>query len=66
MFILIYIIYKVIMTLIKKYVGGILMVKKEQYEAPILEVTEFELTDSIAVSGLSSQGLFGNEEIWGD
>jgi hypothetical protein len=54
------------MTLIKKYVGGILMVKKEQYEAPILEVTEFELTDSIAESGLSSQGLFGNEEIWGD
>ena len=66
MFILIYIIYKVIMTLIKKYVGGILMVKKEQYEAPVIEVTEFELTDAIA---LSSQGLFGttgNEEIWGD
>ena len=42
------------------------MVKKEQYEAPIIEVTEFELTDSIAESGLSSQGLFGNEEICGD
>jgi len=26
-------------------------VKKEQYEAPVMEVVEFELEDSIAVSG---------------
>lgn len=41
------------------------MIKKEVYEAPIVEVIEFELTDSIALSGESGSGSFGNEESWG-
>ena len=39
---------------------------KEIYEAPMIEVVEFEMTDSIAESGMSSSNLFGFEEIWGD
>lgn len=46
-------------------VGGILMFEKEVYEAPVIEVTEFELTDSIAESAQTSSNLFGFEEIWG-
>ena len=43
------------------------MFEKEKYEKPTVEVVEFELSDSIAVSGLdSTKGLFGFEEIWGD
>jgi len=40
------------------------MFEKEKYEKPTVEVVEFELSDSIAVSG--AKGLFGFEEIWGD
>jgi hypothetical protein len=42
------------------------MIKKEVYEAPIVEVITFELNDSIAaLSGESGSGSFGNEESWG-
>ncbi len=42
------------------------MFEKEKYEKPTVEVVEFELSDSIAESGLGARGLFGFEEIWGD
>lgn len=42
------------------------MEEKMIYEAPVLEVTEFELTDSIAVSGKGLFGTIGNEEFWGN
>lgn len=41
------------------------MVNKEVYEAPVIEVTEFELTDSIALSTQGGFGTGGAEEIWG-
>lgn len=40
------------------------MNNKEIYEAPQIEVVEFEIEDAITVSGLSGT-LFG-EEIWGE
>jgi len=46
-------------------VGGILMFEKEVYEAPTIEITEFELTDSIALSTQGAFGTGGAEEIWG-
>lgn len=46
-------------------VGGILMFEKEVYEAPSIEITEFELTDSIALSTQGGFGTGGVEEIWG-
>jgi hypothetical protein len=46
-------------------VGGILMCEKEVYEAPSIEITEFELTDSIALSTQGGFGTGGVEEIWG-
>lgn len=42
------------------------MFEKEKYEKPTVEVVEFELSDSIALSGATAKGLFGFEEIWGD
>ncbi len=36
------------------------METKKEYMAPNIEVTEFEVKDSIATSGVAS-----NEEIWG-
>ena len=42
------------------------MFEKDKYEKPIVEVIQFELSDSIAESGITSKGLFGFEEIWGD
>jgi hypothetical protein len=42
------------------------MFEKEKYEKPMVEVVEFELSDSIAESGARAKGLFGFEEIWGD
>ena len=42
------------------------MQEKKSYEAPVLEVTEFELTDSIALSGQGGLGTIGNEEFWGN
>ena len=42
------------------------MFEKDTYEKPVVQVTEFELSDSIAESGVTSKGLFGFEEIWGD
>ncbi|MDY0210780.1 MAG: hypothetical protein RBQ91_05170 [Acholeplasma sp.] len=42
------------------------MFEKQQYERPTVEVVEFELSDSIAESALSTSGLFGFEEIWGN
>jgi hypothetical protein len=44
---------------------GDTMNKKEVYEAPIVEVIQFELEDSIALSGNDGSGSFGNEENWG-
>lgn len=41
------------------------MFEKEVYEAPQIEITEFELTDSIALSGQGDFNLFGFEEIFG-
>jgi hypothetical protein len=41
------------------------MNKKEVYEAPLVEVIQFELEDSIALSGNDGSGSFGNEENWG-
>jgi len=41
------------------------MFEKEKYEKPTVEVVEFELSDSIAVSGPDAIGSFGFEEIWG-
>ncbi len=55
-----------IMNLILKTVGGILMFNKEVYEAPVIEVTEFELHESIADSANPSQGALGFDEIWGN
>lgn len=46
-------------------VGGILMFEKEVYEAPTIEVTEFEISSSIADSATAGSNLFGFEEIWG-
>ena len=40
------------------------LVEKQTYESPIIEITEFTLEDSIALSGNAAQGLFGFEEIW--
>ena len=42
------------------------MFEKETYESPKVEIIEFELTDSIAESGMSASNLFGFEEIWGE
>lgn len=39
------------------------MFEKEVYEAPTIEITEFEINSSIATS--ADGNLFGNEEIWG-
>ncbi len=41
------------------------MTRKEQYETPKVEVIEFELADSIALSGEDVGGSFGNEQNWG-
>ena len=41
------------------------MFEKEVYEAPQVEITEFELSDSIATSGQGGFDLFGFEEIFG-
>ena len=41
------------------------MFEKEVYEAPSIEVTEFELVDSIAASGEMKFDLFGNDDVWG-
>lgn len=41
------------------------MFDKEVYEAPTIEITEFELSSSIADSGNPSQGALGFDEIWG-
>ncbi|MFA5720306.1 MAG: hypothetical protein WC939_04530 [Acholeplasmataceae bacterium] len=38
---------------------------KNTYEAPVIEVIEFSLKDSIAESA-SLKGAFNFEEIWGD
>ncbi len=40
------------------------MFEKEKYERPVVEVIEFELSDSIALSG--AKGILGYEEIWGE
>ena len=40
------------------------MFEKEKYERPVVEVIEFELSDSTALSG--EQGILGYEEIWGE
>lgn len=47
-------------------VGGILMFEKEVYEAPVIEITEFELSESIAESANSGMGSLGFDEIWGN
>lgn len=47
-------------------VGGILMFEKEVYEAPTIEVTEFELNESIADSANPGMGSLGFDEIWGN
>jgi hypothetical protein len=36
---------------------------KEQYETPVIQVIEFELQDSIALSGESISGLVCGEEV---
>ncbi|CCV66513.1 hypothetical protein BN85314920 [Paracholeplasma brassicae] len=41
------------------------MQEKQKYETPTLEVVEFELKDSIALSGQGTSGTSGNEEFWG-
>lgn len=42
------------------------MKQKEVYEKPTIEITEFELSDSIALSSNNVFGTLGNEELWGD
>ena len=41
------------------------MFEKEVYEAPTIEITEFELAESIALSSNNEFGTGGLEEIWG-
>lgn len=41
------------------------MFEKEVYEAPVIEITEFELSESIALSTQGEFGTGGVEEIWG-
>ena len=42
------------------------MFEKEVYEAPQIEITEFEFSDAIAMSSLNIFGTLGNEELWED
>jgi len=40
------------------------MVEKEVYETPIIEIIEFELEDSIALSGNLGSSTICTEGIW--
>lgn len=40
------------------------MNNKEIYEAPQIEIVEFEIEDAITLSG--DQGIMFGEEIWGE